>query len=69
MAQPFEGRRRHSKVSPALSSRAAGTLVRDDDDTAEGYSPSLLTITDELQNRNSSSELFPHLWDPKPKRT
>ena len=56
--QPFEGRERLSKVSPTLSSRAAGTLVRDDDDTAEGYSPSLVTITDEIENRNPNSEFF-----------
>ena len=42
---------------PLLRAGPPGPLVRDDDDTVEGYSPSLTTITDELQNRNSTSEV------------
>jgi hypothetical protein len=42
---------------PLLRAGPPGPLVRDDDDTVEGYSPSFTTITDELQNRNSTSEV------------
>lgn len=43
---------------PLFRAGPPGPLVRDDDDTAEGYSPSSLNITDELQNRNPVSEVF-----------
>ena len=42
---------------PLLRAGPPGPLVRDDDDTVEGYSPSFVTVTDELQNRNSASEV------------